>query len=239
MTTPTIIAHRVLSPGALANDRSILASMTPMRADLVVMEVRLSLDRRPFVVPDRLPAASRRGDRWIRLWPSIALRVARPRLGRHRKGPAPLRRILETLPDAIQPALYLRDRAALRPVLREIERYGEPGRTWLWLERPEDVFIATRKLPEIRCTLLRPGGWTMLARDGYFRDAQRSGAHGVSIPPGVITRDLVAHAHRHRLQVFSRLDDVAALPGLLDAGIDGVMTDDAEAVAKAIRRSTP
>lgn len=123
--------------------------MVSVGADLVVMEVRLSLDRRPLVVPDALPDA---------------------------------------LPSQLQPTLYLRDRASLRQVLRVVERHGNPGATWLWLDRPEDVYTATRELPEIRCTLLRPGGGTMPARRGCFLDAQRSGARGVSVPRASLRR---------------------------------------------------
>ena len=235
MTTPKIIAHRVLTPGAIENARSSLAMVESAGADLVEMDVRLSLDRRPFVIHDALLGRMTHGRGWIRLWPSFALRRLRLKHAGNGERLATLRAMLEAMPPGLQPALHVKDRGALRPVLRTVKRHGDPGTTWLWLERPEDVFTATRKNPEIRCTLLRPGGWTLTARRSYFLDAQRSGARGVSIPWGAITPELIVHAHQHHLQVFSRVDNPNALPALVASGIDGIITEDPGGMAQALR----
>ena len=235
MTTPKIIAHRALTPGAIENARSSLARMESAGADLVEMDVRLSLDRRPFVTHDALLGRTTRGHGWIRLWPSFALRQVALRNAGDGERLATLRSMLESMPAGLQPALHVKDRGALRQVLRTVKRHGRPGKTWLWLEHPEDVYTATRRMPEIRCTLLRPAGWTLTARHAYFLDAQRSGAHGVSIPSGVITPDLVAHAHQHHLQVFSRVNNLTGLPQLVAAGTDGFITDDPRGMSNGLR----
>lgn len=234
MTTPKIIAHRILTPGAIENARSSLARMESAGVDLVEMDVRLSLDRHPFVTHDPFLGRTTRGRGWIRLWPSFVLRRIALRGAGSGERLATLPSMLESMPPGLQPALHLKDRGALRHVLRTVKHHGQPGKTWLWLEHPADVYTTTRKMPEIRCTLLRPSGWTLTARRSYFLDAQRSGAHGVSIPSGAVTPDLVVHAHQHHLQVFSRVDNLRALPDLVAAGVDGIITDDPAAVASAL-----
>lgn len=226
MTRPMIVAHRALTPGALENARSSLSNVKAAGADLVEMDIRISLDRRPFVMHDALLGRTTHGHGWVRVWPSFALRRLRLRDSTEGEKLAPLRDILKAMPDGLQPALHLKDRGALRQVLRMIERHGQPGQTWLWLENHVDVFTATRRLPEIRCTLLRPAGWTATARQAYFLDAQRSGAHGVSVPWGVITPDLIRLARQHRLTVFSRLEKVGSVRDLAAIGLGGIITDD-------------
>lgn len=235
MTRPMIVAHRALTPGALENARSSLAMVKATGADLVEMDIRISLDRRPFVMHDALLGRTTHGHGWVRLWPSFALQRLRLRDSEGGQRLAPLRDILKAMPDGLQPALHLKDRGSLRQVLRTIERYGYPGQTWLWLEHHVDVFTATRRLPEIRCTLLRPAGWTATARRDYFLDAQRSGAHGVSVPWGVITPDLIRLARQHRLTVFSRLENVESVPILVAMGLGGIITDDPAEVVAALQ----
>lgn len=238
MTRPMIVADRALTPGGLENARSSLARVAAAGADLVELDIRISLDRHPFVMHDAWLGRAARGRGWVRLWPSFALRKLPLRDSDEGELLAPLRDILKVVPDGLQPALHLKDRGALRQVLRTIERHGNPGRTWLWLEHHVDVFTATRRLPEIRCTLLRPAGWTATARQAYFLDAQRSGAHGVSVPWGVITPDLIQLAHQHRLTVFSRLENLESVPVLVAMGLGGVITDDPAAVIAALHSGT-
>jgi glycerophosphoryl diester phosphodiesterase len=236
---PLIIAHRALSPGALENAASSLARLEDAGADLAEMDIRLSLDRRPFVTHDAFLGRTTRGRGWVRLWPSLALQRLALRESAEHERLAPLGRILATMPEGIQPALHLKDRGALRPVLRAIERHGDPARAWLWIEHAADVARAVQRLSPLHCTLLRPAGWMPPARDAYFRDAQRCGAAAVSLPWGVITDDLIAHAHRHDVLTFSRIEDVAILPSVVQAGIDGIITDDPRTVADELSRFAP
>jgi len=234
MTRPLIIAHRGLLPGAPEHAASSLAHLVDAGADLVELDIRLSLDRRPFVVHDAMLGRTTRGHGWVRLWPSFALRRLPLRAAPAGDTLASLDIILTAMPEALQPALHLKDRGALRAVLRAIARHGDPERTWLWLERPRDVARAVRRFPSLRCTLLRPAGWTPSARDDYFLDAERAGARAVSVPWGVVTPVLTDHAHRHGLLVFSRMENPDALPVVVGAGIDGIITDDPGSTAEAI-----
>jgi glycerophosphoryl diester phosphodiesterase len=236
MERPLIIAHRALLAGAPEGAASSLRRLVEAGADLAEMDIRLSLDRRPFVIHDAFLGRTTYGRGWVRLWPAFALRRIALRGSLERERLTPLSAILATMPPDLQPALHLKDRGALRQVLRLIERHGDPASTWLWMERPEDIAAAMRRLPELRCTLLRPAGWTPTARVDYFRDAERAGARAVSVPWGVLTPELAAHAHAHGLLVFSRQESTASIAQVIDAGIDGIITDDPVGVAEELGR---
>lgn len=239
MPQPLIVAHRSLTPGTTENARSAIALAARSGADLIELDIRLTLDRQPVVLHDAFLRRSTRGRGWVRLWPSFAL----TRLPLRDADPADrvssLRTILQDFPHDAQPALHLKDRASLPAVLRAVARYGQPGRTWLWLEHPRDVYSATRQLPELRVTLLRPAGWMPHSRLAYFEEAQWVGAAGVSVPWGVIDDGLVDHAHRHHLLVFSRLERLDTLASRVKTGLDGVITDDPEAVRRQLKPHRP
>jgi len=231
---PLIVAHRALTPGAVENARSAIRAAARSGADLVELDIRLSLDRRPVVLHDAFLRRSTRARGWVRLWPAFALGRVPLRGTVEQDRVSSLAAILRDFPDGLQPALHLKDRGALAQVLKAIARFGQPGRTWLWLEHPADVARARRRMPELRVTLLRPAGWTPVNRQRYFEEAQWSGAAGVSVPWGAIDAGLIDHAHRHQLRVFSRLVRLRDVPGHAAVGLDGIITDDPGAVAAAL-----
>lgn len=239
MSLPLIVAHRALTPGATENARSAIALAASSGADLIELDIRLTLDRQPVVLHDAFLRRSTRGRGWVRLWPWFALSRIPLRGDPEHDRVSSVREVLQAFPGGAQPALHLKDRAALPAVLRAVARYGQPGRTWLWLEHPHDVYIATRRLPEVRVTLLRPAGWMPHTRQLYFEEAQWVGAAGVSVPWGVVDEHLVAHAHRHRLRVFSRLERMDTLASRLDAGLDGVITDDPGELRRYLQTGAP
>lgn len=228
MTRPLIIAHRGLTPGATENSLSATAMAANAGVDLIELDVRLSLDRQPVVMHDAsLGRTTRRGRGWVGLIPSPLLRRTRLQTESGEAERVPfLRIVLANQPPGLELALHLKDRRALRPVLRLIQRDGDPARTWLWLDRPQDVHTATRMLPEVRCTLLRPAAQSDKARERYFIAAQFAGASAVSVPWGAVTPDVARLAHRHSLKVFAReRPDLPFEPPVLN-GLDGIITTD-------------
>jgi glycerophosphoryl diester phosphodiesterase len=219
---PLIIAHRGKAGDAPENSAAAIRAAVAAGADIVELDVRLTLDRRPVVIHDPFlgRTADRRGP--IALMPSPALRWIH--IGDER---IPLlREILRTFPPGAMPGLHVKALGALGPTLRDLRRYGNPGRTWLWLESPAAVAQAQRAFPGIRCVLLRPGGWRPDARARYFRDARHCGASAVSVATHGIDTDLIAQAHDAGLAVFSRIDDPHQVVQLGAMGIDGGITDD-------------
>lgn len=235
-TTPLIIAHRAITPGALENARSSLVALAGSGADLVELDIRLSLDRQPFVLHDAFISRTTHGRGWVRFWPSFMLNHV-PLRGPGNDHVASLREMLHAMPPGLQPALHIKDRPALRSVLRVIARHGDPASAWLWLDHAADVATARRILPDVRCTLLRPDGWKASTRARYLADARTSGATAISLPWGVIDESLLSLAHGHNLLAFTRQAEESGIPALLRLGIDGIVTDDPEATVRACARA--
>ncbi len=206
-------------------------------ADLIELDIRLSLDRKPVVMHDAsLHRTTRRGRGWVALLPSQALAQLRLTTDDGVIEQVPLlRAVLRSRLVDLALALHLKDRRALTPVLRLIQDEGMPARTWLWLERAEDVRLATRTLPETRCTLLRPEAQSDEARERYFIEAQFAGASGISIPWAAARPDVVRLAHQHSLKVFSLERADLPLAPAIRAGLDGVITSDPAGVRERLQ----
>jgi glycerophosphoryl diester phosphodiesterase len=232
MNHPLIIAHRAQTSRGLENARSSLDHVAAEGADLIELDVRLTLDRKPVIIHDPLLGRTTTGHGPVALWPSHLLKRVSMRLSESREPVPSLRSVLKIAPATAQLALHVKSRGATRAVLRTIRKHGDPSRIWLWLERMEDVFVATRELPEIRCTLLRPAAWTAGRRSEYFHDAQAAGARAVCVPSGA---ELVHHAHQHHLYVFSRIDRADLLPDLVANGLDGAITTDVTRAVAILR----
>lgn len=236
MNRPLVIAHRAMTQGSTENAISSLASLVDAGADIVEMDIRLSLDRRPFVTHDAFLKRTTRGRGWVRLWPSPLLRRVHLRDGMPGERVPSLAAMLQQFPQELEPALHLKDRSALKQVLRTIARYGIPSRTWLWLENAADVYFARSRMPELRCTLLRPAGWAPELRRGYIRDAEQAGASAISVPWGVITPALTTLAHQHELLVFSRIQETPTIATNIHNGLDGIITDAPSEVSATLSR---
>lgn len=222
---PLVIAHRSMTPGAVPNTVAAMTRAAEAGADLIELDVRLSLDRRPVLVHDAMLRASTTGRGWVRLWPSFGLR----RLQLRHDALHSIDRLddaIRACPPGCQLALHLKDHGALGPVLTRLRRADQAKQTWLWLERPRDVFRATRALPDLRITLLRPQGWHPDRYPHYLAEAQWVGAAAISLPAGVIDGPMVTRAHQHQLRVFTRIDDSQGVPALAMMGVDGFITDD-------------
>ena len=226
MNHPLIIAHRAQSTIAPENAASALLQAAADGADLIELDVRLSLDLQPVIIHDALLGRTTNGHGPVALWPSFLLKRLHLQHSASRESIPTVSGMLEIAPSSVQLAFHLKTHRALGAVLHEIRRHDAAHRCWLWLERMEDAFRATRTLPDLRCTLLRPGWWTPERRATYFHDAQAAGARGVSVPSGAVAPDLVHHAHQHHLQVFSRVDHPHLVPNLTENGLDGIITAD-------------
>lgn len=236
---PLVVAHRALTPRAVENTRSAIGIATASGADLIELDIRLTLDRQPVVFHDAFLHRSTRARGWVRLWPSFLLNRIPLRDSSNADRVLSVKAVLREFPDGVQPALHLKDRAALGSVLQSIRLHGQPDRTWLWLENPRDVHAATRRLPGLRVTLLRPAGWTPANRQRYFEEAQWVGAAGISVPWGVVDEGLLRHAHSHHLLVFSRLERMGDVGRLAALGLDGIITDDPRAVVEGLAALPP
>ena len=235
MKQPRVIAHRAMTPGSAENAISSLAALVDAGADIVEMDIRLSLDRQPFVTHDAFLKRTTRSRGWVGLWPSPLLRRVHLRDGLPGERVPSLATMLQQFPTELEPAFHLKDRGALNQVLQAISRYGSPCRTWLWLERMSDVRRALIRLPELRCTLLQPAGWVPERRLDYIREAAQSGAAAISIPWGAVSPEFVTLAHQRELLVFSRFQDMPTVVTNVSHGLDGIITDDPASVSSELK----
>ena len=224
MNLPLIVAHRGQSTTTPENSLSALRQAAADGADIVELDVRVTLDRQPVILHDFLLGRTTTGHGPVSCWPSFLLRRLRLKHADHAEPLPSVSGVLESAPDTVQLAFHLKQRRSLGPVLHAIREHDAAHRCWLWSDRMEDIYLATRDLPELRCTLLRPASWTPTRRATYFHDAQAAGARAVSVPSGAVNPDLVHHAHQHHLWVFSRIDHPHLLPQLAENGLDGAIT---------------
>jgi len=231
---PLVVAHRSLTPGATGNVRSAIPLAALAGAHLIELDIRLSLDRIPVLLHDAMLSRSTHAHGWVGLWPAALLKRLRVRGGSDLDTIPTLASILANFPDTAAPALHLKDRRALDPVIADLTHSGFGQRAWLWLEHHDDVRHAMNRAPGIRCVLLRPDGWHDATRHLYLTDASRSGAAGVSFPWRLIDERIVVEAHRHQLLAFSRLESLEHLRANINAGLDGIVTADPAAAIAVI-----
>ncbi|MER3436845.1 MAG: hypothetical protein C4346_04105, partial [Chloroflexota bacterium] len=183
---PLIIAHRAHTPETIENSLAGVQAAVAAGADLVEMDIRLSLDRVPVLHHDAVLGRVSRGRGPVRALPAAALRRVPLRGGKGQTIPT-LAQVLAVVPPSVGLALEIKTRGALRHVLRALREHNRAGQVWLWLSRGEDVELARQAAPDIPMTLLEmPWRGNVLA---YLDRAHRlvcgRGRHG---PPGTRPR---------------------------------------------------
>ncbi len=228
---PLIVAHRAHTPDTIENSLEGIEAAVRAGADLVEMDIRLSLDRVPVLHHDAVLGRVAAGRGPVRALPAAALRRV-PLRGGTRQRIATLADALARVPAGVGLALEIKARGALRPVLRVVRSHDRIGQVWLWLNRQEDVELAHRLAPEIPITLLEmPWSGNVAA---YLDLAHRAAVQAVSIDWSAVTPDTVRHAHDLGLLVFAVNHDPGRLEEALAAGLDGVITDDPEAARRVL-----
>lgn len=220
---PLIIAHRAHTPETIENSLAGVQAAIAAGADLVEVDIRLSLDRVPVLHHDAMLGRVSRGRGLVRVLPAAALRRVPLRGGKGQTIPT-LAQVLDILPPNAGLALEIKARGALRQVLRVVRDHNRAGQVWLWLSRKDDVELARQIAPDIPMTLLEmPWSGNVLA---YLDRAHRAGARAVSIDWSAVELDIVRQAHDCGLLVFSVNHDPSRLPDAIAAHLDGVITDD-------------
>jgi len=195
------------------------------------LQTDVHASRDAVVYPFHDTTLNRVTDRAGRLRELPAAEIDRARIG----GREPIPRLAELF-DAFPGARFnidVKEDAAVEPTVRVIEQTGAHDR----------VCVASFSTPRIRRLrrLLGPRVATSMGSSEVarlwspFRPLRRRvvrcGAACVQVPYRVgrlvvITRDLLATAHRHGLQVHAwTVDDEQEMIELLDLGVDGIITD--------------
>ena len=235
MDRPLIIAHRGRTGGSAAeNSLPAILAAASAGADLVELDIRLSLDRRAVVFHDAFLVRSTYAHGWVGFYPSSLLKHLRLRHTPDVRVSV-LEDLLAVMPATIQPALHLKTHAAFAATLRAVERFGDPSRTWLWLDRLDHITRAVARHPPIHCTYLPRNARTPAELTAIFAEVRGAGADAVGVDADQVNAALVAAAATHGLRLFAMLYDWQwdMLPALVASGIGGIISDDPARVAAA------
>ncbi|GAA3206004.1 glycerophosphodiester phosphodiesterase [Actinocorallia longicatena] len=138
----------------------------------------------------------------------------------------------------------IKDRPAITPLIRVLHRTKAWNRVCI-------TSFSGRRLAQLRaraplftrepvCTALGPGGIAALRVGGGLARAAAEGVACAQIPYNLgplpfATAEFVARAHAHGLAVHAwTVNETATMERLLDAGVDGIMTDDLTALREVM-----
>jgi len=221
MEPPSIIAHRTCPADEAENSLAGIRKAAELGANGVEIDLRMSLDQRPFLIHDR---TMRRTTGWrlpIALTPSFLVR--RQRLPNGERVPS-LGEAFDALPDALALAVDVKTPWAIVPLVREIKRRGMENRTLIWCQSERACAYAAKRLPGVEVAYLKTA-LAPAAQMAFLDTAQAVGARAVSTHWRAVSVEHVADAHSRGLRIFSWHDEYELASEKLRAGLDILITD--------------
>ena len=219
---PLIIAHRTCPFDAPENSLAGLRVAAEQGADGVEVDLRLSIDGRPFLMHDNTLRRTVGPPLPLELTPSFLLR--RWRL-RENDEPIPtLEAAFDALPPGMLLAVDVKTPWAVRALLREVRRRGIESRVLVWCTSARAARYVVQRAPAVETAYLKdaidPAG-----RRRLLDTAVAIGAGAISAHWQAIDADFVAAAHDRGLRVYSWHQRFELTPAKLAAGLDGLITD--------------
>lgn len=241
--TPRVLAHRGLALEAPENTLLAFSKAAAAGASYVETDVHVSHDGEAVVAHD--PDLRRVAGRRVRVAQLTLDELRRINLG-HGQGYCSLEEALDAFPD-LRFNIDLKVEGALAPTVAALRRTGAASRALLTsfsdarrrraARLAVDAVTSAGRAGVIRALLAAPFGPAVMGR------AVR-GAAALQVPERVgplriVTRSFVERAHGAGLEVHVwTVNDPADMSRLLDAGVDGLVTDRADlAVPLAAARS--
>ncbi len=218
---PTIIAHRTCPLDEPENSLAGIRKAAELGADGVEIDLRMSLDQRPFLMHDRTLRRTTGLPLPISWVPSLVIR--RRRLSNGERVPA-LGEALDALPEGQMLAVDVKTRWAVIPLVREIERRKLQSRVLVWCQSAWACRYAAKRLPEVEVAYLK----TALGPEAqrvFLDTAVASGVRAVSTHWRAVDEAHVGDAHRRGLRIFSWHDKHELTAEKLRAGLDILITD--------------
>ena len=222
MQKPLIIAHRTAPAFASENSLEGIRVAFEQGADGVEIDLRMSLDQRPFLMHDNSMARTTGWPLPLELTPSFWVR--RRRLRGSQESVPGLAQAFDALPDDKVLAVDIKTPWAVIALAGLVRRRGLAARTLVWCSSALAARYAAR----------RDLGWEV----AYYKDfadassnraliqrAGRIGVHAVSLDWRAIDVDLVAFAHERGLRVYSWHKDYDLTDAKLAAGLDGLISN--------------
>lgn len=218
---PLIIAHRTCPKNAPENSLEGIRRAGELGADVVEVDLRVSLDQRPYLMHDW--SLHRTAGFWPPLEATISPIVERLHLSNGESLPT-LPQALDALGPNLGIAVDVKTPWAIPHLAREVKKRRLESRTLAWCTSALDVRYMRRFAPEVETAYLRgdthPAGKLM-----FLATAVRLGANAVSANWHAIDSSFVATAHDLGLKVYSWHGEFELSPAKLESGLDGLITD--------------
>ncbi len=234
MKPPLIIAHRTCPADAPENSLAGMGVAAEQGADGVEIDLRLSLDLRPFLMHDRTLWRTTRFPLPAELTPAFVVRRLRLR-GSEETVPS-LAQALDALAPGLRLAVDVKTPLAVLPLLRETRRRGMEERVLVWCKSALAVRFVAHVAPAVEVAYLKDVV-DAAAKRAFIAKARRIGARAVSARWQAVDADFVAAAHALGLRVYSWHRDLELTPAKLRAGLDGLVTDHPKAARQAVLAS--
>lgn len=222
MEPPLIIAHRTMPQDAPENSLQGIRLAAEHGADGVEIDLRMTLDQRPFLMHDR---TMRRMTGWplrMELTPSFIVRRLRLK-GSEERVPS-LADALNALPEGMLFAVDVKTPWAVAPLLAETRRRGLESRLLLWCTSARACAWAARRAPNVEVAFLKTA-LTPESQHWFIETAVKVGAKAISAHWLAIEPGFVAAAHERGLKVYSWHTRYELTPEKLRSGLDGLITD--------------
>ncbi len=217
---PIVIAHRTCPNHAPENSLLGIRRAAELGADVVEVDVRLTLDGRPVLMHDRSlrRTAALVGPPYLRRESAITGRE----IGDGERVPT-FAEALAALPPGLRMAVDVKVPRALHPVLSEIVRQDAGDRVMLWSKQASVIKFTATNHPQIEGSLVRHVR-TDRGRRALVAAARRCAARGISIRWDAVTAELVDAARADGLRLYAVCAD-AEPPAEALAWLDGITTE--------------
>ena len=237
---PVVIAHRcgpldAAQPTAENSIAGMLASLE-LGADAVEIDVRLSLSGTPVLMHDI--TARRTGGFPMPVRLMSEQQLSRTRLY-HAREPIPtLAALLASVPAGVKIAADVKDPRVMRATIEVARAAGRLSDVWLWCRSAKAVLLAGRVAPESQLAYLHDSG-NLEQTLAYLKQTAALGAHMVSIHERATSKEAVRAAHDLGLVAYAWALTADTHLQLLDAGVDGIVTDYPGLLRKQIDQNGP
>jgi glycerophosphoryl diester phosphodiesterase len=219
--SPPIIAHRTCPLDAAENSIEGLQKAADLGADGVEIDLRMSLDQRPYLMHDWTLRRTAHFPLPLELTPSFIVR--RLRLS-NRQGVPSLGEVLDALPEGLLLAVDVKTPWAIVPLLHAIRRRGMEQRVLVWCQSALAVRYAKWRTPAVEVAYLKDMQ-DEAGKQAFIAKAKRLGADAISAHWQAIDVGFVAAAQGVGLKVYSYHAGYALEAAKLRTGIDGLITD--------------
>ncbi|HEY8491332.1 MAG TPA: glycerophosphodiester phosphodiesterase [Dehalococcoidia bacterium] len=228
---PLVIAHAACKGHAPENTLAGLRAALSLRVDAIEIDVRGSRDGVPVLMHDETVDRTTNGTGPVRGLTAAELAALDAGNGE----PVPtLAQALAAVGRDARLFVEIKEPGVEEAVLREIRRAGAADAAIHSFSRR--VIARVKELaPRFPCALIT-GDLPPEGRERFFADALHLQAEAVSVHYSSLDAETVAAAHAHDLLCFAwTADDPAEVVRLLDAGVDGVISNYPERVRDALR----